>query len=104
MPRTVKHSPKSLCSARLFAQSFHGWMAARFLGANSVYQAQGETPVNPNKAKGNCLLATMTTHPSLYSRSPPSAGRGGISDPGLYNLMWSILASEEAIFADTTAP
>lgn len=72
----MKHSPKSLCPARLFAQSFHGWMAARFLGANSVYQAQGETPVNPNKAKGNCLLATMTTHPSLHPRSPPSAGAG----------------------------
>lgn len=96
MPRTMKHSPKSPCPARLFAQSFHGWMAARFLGANSVYQAQGETSVNLNKAEGNYLLATMTMHPSLDPRSPPSAGRGGISDPGLHKLTWSVLASKEA--------
>lgn len=51
MPRMLKHSLKS----GLFAQSFHSWMAARFLGANSVCQALGETPGNLNKAQGNYL-------------------------------------------------
>lgn len=30
-------------------------MAARFPGANSIYQALAETPVNLNKAQGSCL-------------------------------------------------
>lgn len=47
----------------------------------------------------------MTIHPLLDPCSPPSTGRGRISDPGLYKLMWSIQASEEVtLFAETIAP
>lgn len=80
-------------------------MAARLPGANSAYQAQGETPVNLNKAKENCLMAMMTIHPSCDLRLPPSAGRGGISDPGLYKLTCSVPAGEEAkLVAEDPAP
>lgn len=97
MPRMLKHSLKS----GLFAQSFHSWMAARFLGAN--YQALGETPGNLNKAHGNCLWPwwqyishLILAHHLLWA--------GWDLWPGLYKLTWPVLASKETLLTDPTVP
>lgn len=50
-------------------------------------------------------MVTMTIHPSHDLCSPPSTGRGGMSDPGLYKLTCSVLAGEEArLVAEALAP
>lgn len=44
-------------------------------------------------------------YPLLDPCSPPFAGRGRVSDPGLHKLTWSFQASEKVVvFAETIVP